>query len=114
MNFLIRTIRFPKSVDDRSIAQFRQQADFAIRSGIGVVLVDFTEVKFLSSLGLMALVTVFKQIQVNDKRLFLCSVNEQIRMLLELTGMDEVFEIYESQNSALTVASFREDFSKEF
>lgn len=96
MDFLTRTIKFPESIDDSSIAHFHRQSDLAIRSEANVVLIDFAEVEFMSSPSLMALVVVFKQVRKADKRLFLSSVNEQVRMLLELTGMDEIFEILES------------------
>lgn len=93
MDFSTRTVKFPASIDDGSIAQFRHQTDLALLAEVDVVLIDFTQVEFTSSPGLMALVMVYKRVREADKRLFLCSVSEQVRMLLELTGMDEVFEV---------------------
>lgn len=93
MDFLTRTVKFPASIDDGSIAQFRHQTDLALLAEVDVVLIDFTQVEFTSSPGLMALVMVYKRVREANKRLFLCSVSEQVRMLLELTGMDEVFEV---------------------
>lgn len=95
MDFSARTIKFPESIDDHSIAHFHQQADLVTQSVADVVLVDFSDVEFMSSTGLMALVMAFKRVREAEKSLFLCSVNEQVKMLLELTGMNEVFEIFE-------------------
>lgn len=103
MDFLTRTIKFPQSIDDSSIAHFHQQSDLAVRSEADVVLIDFADVEFMSSPGLMALVVVFKRVREANKRLFLSSVNEQVRMLLELTGMDEVFGVLESLDNASDV-----------
>ncbi|MER3432990.1 MAG: anti-sigma factor antagonist [Leptolyngbya sp. ERB_1_1] len=96
MELLTRTLQFPETLDDTAIAQFHEQAEQAIRSAATVVLVDFANVEFMSSPGLMALVIAFKRAREAGKPMLLQSINEQIRMLLELTGMEEVFEIMES------------------
>lgn len=105
MEFLTRTVQFPASIDDHAIAQFHHQVDSALHSDISVLLIDFATVESTSSHGLMALVMSYKRIREVNKRLFLCSVSEQVRMLLELTGMDEVFEVLprdqEIDNAAL-------------
>ena len=93
MDFLTRTVKFPASIDDDSISQFCYQAELALQANVDVVLIDFTQAEFTSSPGLMALVMVYKRVREENKRLFLCSVSEQVKMLLELTGMDQVFEI---------------------
>ncbi|KAM3094050.1 STAS domain-containing protein [Phormidesmis sp. 146-35] len=95
MDFSTKTINFPQSLDDASIAQFHHQIDGAVQSEANVLLVDFSEVKFMSSTGLMALVMAFKRVRSAQKNLFLTGVNEQVKMLLELTGMERVFEILE-------------------
>jgi anti-anti-sigma regulatory factor len=38
-----------------------------------------------------------KTVKAAGAKLVLCSVNEQISMLLELTSMDKVLEIFESR-----------------
>lgn len=98
MEFSTKTIKFSESLDDCSIARFHQQIDEAIQSEAAVLLVDFSEVKFMSSTGLMALVMAFKRVRLAQKNLFLCGANEQVKMLLELTGMDKVFEILEGSS----------------
>ncbi len=96
MELLTRTIQFPETLDDTVIAQFHAAAERAIESDAAVVLVDFANVEFMSSPGLMALVIAFKRSREAGKPMLLRSINEQIKMLLELTGMEQVFEIIES------------------
>jgi anti-sigma B factor antagonist len=104
MEFLVKTIDFPESFDDDAVTQFYQQADAAIASNADVVLVNFEAVEFMSSPGLMALVVVFKGIREANRRLFICSINEQVKMLLELTGMDGVFEVVDRPIEASNVS----------
>ena len=60
-------------------------------------LVDFQNVTFMDSSGLGYLVLAFKYLREVDSKLLMCSVNEQIRILFELTGMDKVFTVFSNQ-----------------
>lgn len=63
-------------------------------------LVDMGSVESIDSAGLMALVSALKMAQGLNKRFSLCSVSHSIRMVLELTQLDRVFEILESPAAA--------------
>jgi anti-anti-sigma factor len=60
------------------------------------MLVDLEQVESLDSAGLMALVYSLKLAQALDIRFSICSVSPSIRIILELTQLDRVFEIFES------------------
>jgi anti-sigma B factor antagonist len=94
MDFLMKTVQFPLSVDDRAIANLRQEISAAIRAGSSIILIDFQAVESMSSAGLIALVHVLQQVREAERKLFITAINEQVRMLLELTGMDQVFEVF--------------------
>jgi anti-sigma B factor antagonist len=80
--------------------EFGQQVTTAIGTeGIVAVLVDLGAVTFIDSAGLMALVSGLKQAQKMGRRFSICSVSTQIRMVLELSQLDRVFEIFESVES---------------
>ena len=51
----------------------------------------------MDSSGLGALVLILKNVRSAGATLFLCSINEQIKMLFELTSMDRVFEIFSNR-----------------
>ncbi len=76
-----------------------------------VILIDFKNVTFMDSSGLGALVLALKTVRASGSQLFVCSINEQIRILFELTSMDRVFEIFESQEKFL--AYYKEQNQKE-
>jgi anti-anti-sigma factor len=60
------------------------------------VMIDLKNVLFMDSAGLGALVAAYKIAQQANGELMLCSLNGQARMLLEMTGLESVFRIYES------------------
>jgi anti-anti-sigma factor len=89
----------PSGILDATTSQeLRSQVTEFVNSGVKIVLVDCQDVTFMDSSGLGSLVLAFKALRAVDSQLFICSVNEQIRILFELTGMDKVFTIYSNQN----------------
>ncbi|MGQ4648364.1 anti-sigma factor antagonist [Lyngbya aestuarii] len=66
------------------------------------LLVDMHQVDFLDSAGLMALVSALNLAQTLQRRFCLCNVSPSIRMIFELTQLDEAFEIFESPEAFVT------------
>jgi anti-sigma B factor antagonist len=67
-------------------------------TGTKIVLVDCQDVTFMDSSALGALVLAFKTLRAANTKLVLCSINEQVKILFELTSMDTVFEIFPNQD----------------
>ncbi|MEO1428656.1 MAG: STAS domain-containing protein [Cyanobacteria bacterium J06633_8] len=61
------------------------------------LLVDMQQVEFIDSCGLMALISSCKLAQSLEKRFSLCSVSSSLKIIIELTQLDNVFEIFESE-----------------
>ncbi|PSB28470.1 STAS domain-containing protein [Stenomitos frigidus] len=68
----------------------------SLEAGIANILVDFQHVMFMDSTGLSALVVALKRVRAVNGRLALCHLNGQAYMVLEHSGLDKVFEIYEA------------------
>ena len=93
MNSVVQIIEPEGILDGTKTDDFHHQIDRSIDSGVHTILVDFSKVTFMDSSGLGALVKAFKSLQAAEVNLFLCSINEQIKMLFELTSMDKYFNI---------------------
>lgn len=61
------------------------------------LLVDMSKVESLDSAGLMALVSALNLAQGLEQRFSLCSVAPSIRIIFELTQLDQVFEMFKDQ-----------------
>jgi anti-sigma B factor antagonist len=59
------------------------------------LLVDLQNVRFLDSKGLSALVAVLKIVSAHQGKLFLCALQESVRLLFDITKMDRAFTIFE-------------------
>ncbi len=73
--------------------QLRQQVNELVESGVKTILLDLNKVSFMDSSGLGAIVLALKTMKANGGRLFLMSINEQTKMLFDLTNMSQMFEI---------------------
>ncbi len=90
----------PKGILDGTQASgFREEVSQEVNNDAEIVLVDFKDVTFMDSSGLGALVLAMKTVRSAGGKMFVCSVNEQVKMLFELTSMDRVFEIFESREA---------------
>lgn len=61
-----------------------------------IVLIDFKDVTFMDSSGLGAVVLAIKTVQSAGREIYVCSMNNQLKMLFELSGLDKVVEIFEN------------------
>lgn len=78
--------------------KFQHQMTAAVaQEGHKVVLVDMQQVESLDSAGLMALVHGLRLAQSLGRRFSLCCISPSIRIIFELTQLDQVFEIFDSK-----------------
>jgi len=93
----IITIRPDHILDGVTGIAFRQEVTAAIDAGADIILVDCQDTKFMDSSGLGALVLALKAIRTAERQLALCSLNQQVRTLFQLTEIAQVFQIYENR-----------------
>ncbi len=61
------------------------------------LLIDLEQVEFLDSAGLMALISSCKLAKNLGAPFSICSMSPSVRIIIELTQLDHIFEILESQ-----------------
>jgi anti-sigma B factor antagonist len=67
-------------------------------------VIDLAQVDFMDSSGLVPLVQGLKAARQSGCRLVLCNVNSPVRLILELTQLDSVFEIFNTYDEIFTVS----------
>ncbi|BAY22196.1 anti-sigma-factor antagonist [Calothrix sp. NIES-2100] len=71
-------------------------------------VIDLIEVDFMDSSGLVSLVKGLKAAHQSGCRLVLCNVKAPVRLILELTQLDSVFEIFHTYEDVMTVTNERQ------
>ncbi len=100
MSPVIKFIRPAGLLDRTRASQFNQEINKClevnpeVESKPDIVLIDFKDVTFMDSSGLGAVVLAIKTVQGAGMEIYVCSLNNQLNMLFELSGLNKVIEIF--------------------
>ena len=99
----ITVVRPQGALNATNALEFERDLTTALaEDGNTVLLVNLEAVESLDSAGLMALVSALKFAQSLERRFSLCAVSPSIRIIFEVTQLDSVFEIFESEAAFVT------------
>jgi anti-anti-sigma factor len=87
-------LRMVGDVDLASADQLRDAAEFALTNHVGTLRIDLSEVTFLDSAGLGALITIRNQAREIGIELVLDQPSERARRVMDITGLTKVFTIH--------------------
>lgn len=94
MNSIIQVISYSELLEINKDNHFYLKFDQLVKCGIQIILIDLKNVTLITSSGIIALIIAFKAVKNAGGKLFICSLNEQPRMLFELTRLDQIFETF--------------------
>lgn len=75
--------------------------DQAADEGRNYIVLDLGGVEYMSSAGLREMVRVLKRVKRSGGDLRIANPSERVREVLELAGLDSIFEIYPTQVEAV-------------
>jgi anti-sigma B factor antagonist len=81
-------------IDGDHALAMAEAIEHAVFSGRDQVFLDMSGVEYMNSAGLRELVKTFKLVQRAGGRLILINPSEYVRKLIELVGLESIFEIY--------------------
>jgi anti-sigma B factor antagonist len=93
-------IRFEGSLNAGNAVELQRLLNLAVLSKHhSSLLIDMQQVDLIDSAGLMVLVSGFKLARLTNKRFCLCSVSKSVQIILELTQLDKVLEIFDTSTA---------------
>ncbi len=105
-DLMLAVVRPQGRVDAETAPQLRATLKDVVQTGAVWLVADLSQVTFMDSAGLSALVSGLKAARLKDGLMVLHRPNDQVRTALRLTMLDRVFRIFESLDEA--VQSLRE------
>ena len=87
-------------IDVYTAPQLRERLIDMVESGDRRVVVDLARVEFLDSTGLGVLVGALKRLRGVDGELGLVCAQERLLKIFRITGLDRVFQLYDSVAAA--------------
>ena len=93
-NYLM--VKMPKEVDHHNAGYISKTADkFIMKDGIGNVVFDFEDTKFMDSSGIGIIIGRYKKISYFGGKVFAVNADTRIKRTLMICGLHKVIEIME-------------------
>lgn len=88
-------------VDSSTANALGEALNECINGGSINVVIDLSKVDYMSSGGLRELVAALKRVKKDGGDLRLCAPSARVREVLDLAGLDSIFEIFDDQVAAV-------------
>ena len=99
----IVTLLDEKILEERDVRQLESSLISLIEEAKGLSLVlDFSNVKFMSSAVLGLLIKVSKRVYEHQGKLALCAISPKIYEIFKITRLTKIFDIYPDVQDAVT------------
>lgn len=87
-------------LDSNNSGAAEKQLTERISAGSRQVIFDFDRLDYISSAGLRVVLIAAKQLRPLGGKLAICSMNDQIRDVFEMSGLLNLLAIYENRDAA--------------
>lgn len=98
----IQAIAVRGELDLSTAPDLERPLEEVLESGEGPVLVDLSECDFIDSTGIALIVRAMQRLESESGRnLVVCSYNDQVRRVLDITGLDVTIPVHRTRDEAL-------------
>ncbi len=97
----VKVLAFEGRLDTQTSPDAQQQLTRLIEEGETKILVNLEKLDYISSAGLRVLLVVAKQLRTTDGELRICSLNEVVKEVFDISGFDLILPISASESEAL-------------
>ena len=99
----VQTISVRGELDLSTAPELEAPLEQALESGKGSVLIDLTRCEFIDSTGIALIVRAWQRLQSgeNGRALVICTENDQVRRVLEITGLELSIPVHTTRDEAL-------------
>lgn len=88
----VLSVKIIGSVDTNTAQELKESIDGEL-AGVKELRFDMSELDYTSSAGLRVFLSAFKVVNKNGGKVVLCSMNEDVKEIFELTGFLRLMEV---------------------
>jgi anti-anti-sigma factor len=96
----LRLVRLSGRIDAAAVAPVQKLVRQAAAAGAREVVVDLSDVTFISSSGLRVLLLLARELRKDGGDVRLCAARPQVAEVFHLTGFDRIFELFPTCEAA--------------
>jgi anti-anti-sigma factor len=102
----VRLLSIQGELDLSTASQLEGPLEQAVEAADAAVLIDLAECQFIDSTGIALIVRAWQRVDAaagngGKGGLVLCCQNEQVRRVLEVTGLEHSLRVFETRDAAL-------------
>jgi len=97
----VKVLEFEGDLDTGTSPDAQTQLTELIAGGETKILVNFEKLNYISSAGLRVLLSAVKQLKETKGELRICSLNEVVREVFDISGFSRILNVVESEREAL-------------
>lgn len=99
----VRTIAVRGELDLSTAPELEGPLEETLDSGEGSILIDLSRCEFIDSTGIALIVRAWQRLDSgeNGRPLVICSDNQQVRRVLEITGLELSIPVHATRDEAL-------------
>jgi anti-anti-sigma factor len=97
----IAVMNLEGNLDTNTSPDVQKSLDELVDSGTLKILINFAKIDFVSSAGLRILLATAKRLDVEGGGLRLCFLNETVSEIFEMSGFDEILNVYATEDEAM-------------
>jgi anti-anti-sigma factor len=101
----LRTVSVTGELDQGTAPELREALAEALGDPTMAVLVDLSDCNFIDSTGLSLLVETKRRLAEDQRRFGVCCADADVRRLLELTGIDQAVNLFDTRAEAVAALS---------
>ena len=107
----VRTISVRGELDLSTAPELEGPLEQALESGEGSVLIDLSECEFIDSTGIALIVRAWQRLDGGEdgRALVICSQNDQVRRVLEITGLELSIPVHRTRTRPSAAMSAERD-----
>ena len=88
-------------LDATTAKTFEDRILGVINSGTQRLVVDLSQLDYVSSSGLRVFIIAAKRLQTVDGKIVMCSMKDHVRQVFDLAGFSSMLSIYASRDEAI-------------
>lgn len=104
-NGTLHTVSVAGELDQSTAPELRTALADAIGDQTRGLLVDLSDCNFIDSTGLSLLVETKRRLAEDQRRFGVCCADADVRRLLELTGIDQAVNLFDTRAEAVAALS---------
>jgi anti-anti-sigma factor len=103
----IQVVRPRGRLDNSTSPEFEKDLLGRVDRGAALLVLDLSDLAFMSSTGLRAILLTAKRLKLAGGRLAVCALSKPVKQVFEVTGCDALIDIFPSYETAVAHLSMR-------